>query len=100
MWLYRVMSMSRDESGGVFYDATASLADAIQMAKVIQRREPSHVVTVGAENWPGLSWWKYRLHRAGGTHEGFGVNFKDKYGLVVEEMKTVWSEEENAKGTC
>jgi len=92
MWLYRVMSMSRNESGSIFYDATASLSDAIQMAKVIQRRSPSDDVTVEGENWPTLSWWKYKLHRITGTHEGFGVNFKDRHGLSIEEIRTVWPE--------
>lgn len=90
MWLYRVMTMSRDGSGGIFYDATASLQDAIKMAELIQRREPSYDVSVEAENWPNLSWWNYQLHRIRGTHEGFGVNFKDKHNLTIEEFKTVW----------
>jgi hypothetical protein len=90
MRLYRVMSMSRDGGGGAFYDATASFSSAIQMAKVIQRHAPSHEVTVEAENWPGLSWWKYQLHRITGTHEGFGVNFKNKHGLTINEIETVW----------
>ena len=90
MWLYRIMSLSRGGSGGMFYDATSSLNEAIRIAKVIQRRKPSHDVTVEAENWPGLSWGKYKLHRILGTHEGFGVNFKGKHGLNIEEIKTIW----------
>ena len=50
MWLYRVMASSKDDGSGVFYDATASLAEAIQMAKVIQRREPSNDISVEAEH--------------------------------------------------
>lgn len=90
MRLYRVTATSRDESPGVFYDATSSLTDAIQMAKVIQRHSPEHDVTVEAEMWPGLSWWKYQLHRATGTHEGFGVNFMNKHGLTIQHVETVW----------
>lgn len=90
MRLYRVMSMSRDGTGGIFYDATVSLEDAIRLARVIQRREPSHDLTIEAENWPGLSWWRYYSHRIMGTHEGFGVNFKDKYGLDIADTKVVW----------
>ncbi|MDP2829324.1 MAG: hypothetical protein Q8O37_12045 [Sulfuricellaceae bacterium] len=84
--------MNKDEGGGIFYDATASLTGAIQLAEIIQRHEPSHEVSVEAENWPGLSWWKYHFHRITGTHEGFGVNFKNKHGLSIQEIKTVWTE--------
>jgi len=90
MWLYRVMSMNTGEDSSVFYDATASLENAVRMAKIIQRRSPSNSVTVEGENWPGLSWWQYWLHRIAGTHDGFGVNFKDKHGLTIEEIRTVW----------
>lgn len=92
MWLYRVMSMNKDEGGGTFYDATDSFTRAIQMAETIQQYEPSHEVSVEAENWPGLSWWKYYLHRITDTHEGYGVNFKNKHGLSIQEIKTVWPE--------
>ncbi|TXF09911.1 hypothetical protein [Pelomicrobium methylotrophicum] len=90
MWLYRVMSMSREGAGGMFYDATSSLDEAVRMAKAIQSREPSHNVTVEGEHWPELSWFQYQRHRLFGTHEGFGVNFKNKYGLEIEQIKTVW----------
>ncbi len=89
MWLYRVMSKSRDGSG-MFYDATASLDDATRVAQVIQRRERAHDVTIEAENWPGLNWWKYQWHRIMGTHEGFGVNFKRRHSLEIENIKVVW----------
>jgi len=90
MLLYRVTSMNLDEGRGVFYDATASLQDAIRMAKLIQRREPTHQVSVEAESWPSLPWWKYRLHRILGTHKGFGVNFKDRHRLTIDDIRTVW----------
>ena len=94
MWLYRVMSMSRDGTGGVFYDATSSLEDAVRMAQVIQRREPTHDVTVEGEHWPRLTWFQFQRHRILGTHEGFGVNFKTKYGLKIEQIKTLWPVEQ------
>ena len=90
MWLYRVMSMSPDGTGGVFYDATASLKRAKRMAQAIQSREPTHDVTVEGEHWPDLGWLQYHRHRILGTHEGFGVNFKTKHGLEIKEFKTVW----------
>lgn len=58
------------------------------MARVIQRREPAHNVTVKGEHWPGLSWLQHQ--RILGTHEGFGINFKTKHGLEIEEVKTLW----------
>lgn len=90
MWLYRVFSISRAEDSGTFYDAYASMNDALRMAKIIQGRSPSHDVTVEGEHWLGLSWWKYQLHRITGTHEGFGVKFKDKHNLKIQETRTVW----------
>lgn len=92
MWLYRVMSMSRDGTGGIFYDATSSRAEAILMAQEIQRREPNYDITVESEHWQSLSWLQYQRHRILGTHEGFGVNFMNKQGLKIEEFKTVWPE--------
>ncbi len=92
MWLYRVMAKSRNSSEGMFFDATGSLDDAVRMAKVIQRREPTYKVTVEAEDWPSLSWWSYQFHRIVGTHDGFGVNFKNKHGLEIRNIKVVWPE--------
>lgn len=92
MWLYRVMSMNRDGTNGIFYDATASLDEAVRMAQIVQRLNPSSDVTVEAERWPHLSWWHYQFHRILGTHEGFGVNFRTRHRLEIAEFKTVWPE--------
>ena len=92
MWLYRVMSMSRDGTGSISYDATSSLEQAMRMPRVIQRREPAHNVTVEGEHWPRLSWLQYQRHRILGTHEGFGVHLKTKHWLEIEEFKTLWSQ--------
>lgn len=84
--------MNRNGTDGTFYDATASLDEAVRMAQIIQRRSPSSDVTVEAESWPRLSWWQYHRHRILGTHEGFGVNFRTKHRLEIAEFKTVWPE--------
>lgn len=90
MTLYRVMTKNRHGSDGIFYDATASLSDAIRLARAVALREPNVDVTVEQENWPGLRWWKYYLHRLSGTHEGFGVNFKARHGLEIRDIQVVW----------
>lgn len=90
MWLYRVMSMSRSKREDVFQCATASAGEAIRMAQAIERRDPSQVASVSAENWPGLGWWRYQYHRLMGTHDGFSESFKDRHGLAVTEQKLIW----------
>ncbi len=90
MWLYRVMSMSRSKHEDVFQRATASSGEAIRLAEAIERRDPSQVASVTAENWPQLGWWRFQYHRLMGTHEGFGEQFKDKHGLAVTEQKLIW----------
>lgn len=92
MWLYRVMSMARDGTGGIFYDAISSLEQAMRMARVIQCREPTDNATVGGEHWPSLSWLQHQRHRILGTHESFGVHFKTEHRLEIEEFKTLWSQ--------
>jgi hypothetical protein len=32
-----------------------------------------------------------------GTHEGFGINFKTKHGLEIEEVKTLWPQSKLSK---
>jgi hypothetical protein len=89
------MTKSRHGSEGIFYDATSSIKDAIRLAQVVVRREPSSDVTIEEENWPGLSWWKYHWHRIMGTHEGFGVNFKTRHDLEIGNIQIVWPRRES-----
>ena len=72
MWLYRVMSMSRSKREDVFQRATASAGEAIRLAEAIERRDPSQVASVTAENWPQLGWWRYQYHRLMGLPGGLG----------------------------
>ena len=88
MWLYRVIEQNADGTG-TFYDAGASLNSVVRFAKLVKQKSPDKIITEEAENWPRVSWLGYWLLILTGRDGGFGVNFKNRHGYSIEEIKTI-----------
>ncbi|MHB1897405.1 MAG: hypothetical protein ACYCOY_12270 [Metallibacterium sp.] len=89
MLLYRVTQLLDDESG-IYYDATHSVNYAVAFAKQLIVLKPLSKVEVESEDWEGLTWIKYQMHRLSGTLQGCGTEFIRKYGYRIKETKKVW----------
>lgn len=90
MKLYRTFSTESATNSSVFHDATSSLDDAVAYATQLEQLKTNIDVWIEEEDWPSLSRWKYLWHRSTGTHEGFGVNFKNKCHHRIDGSKIVW----------
>jgi hypothetical protein len=88
--LYRTFSIEKSDNTTVFHDGLSKLEDAIAYATMYDDTRSCNEVWVEEENWPSLTIWGYRWHRAIGSHEGFGVNFQNKHGIHIDSSHPVW----------
>jgi hypothetical protein len=90
---YRVTSEDGPDGTAVFYDATASQAQAISQAKTLKAQRPSMHLTVDVEEWPALTRVQYLRYVLIGTRAGFGMIFAQTYRFECSAKRQVWPQQ-------